>query len=49
MPPGRVDDRADVEALRTAIEVRAAVPAADLPSEAFVIKLRGQLADQSAA
>lgn len=48
MPSGRIEDPEDLEALRTAIELRAAVPVADLPSEAFVAKLRGQLADQSA-
>src|ERR1700730_2188982 len=48
LPPGRIDDPEDAEALRAAIELRAAQPAADLPSEEFVAKLRRQLADERA-
>src|SRR5260221_9023076 len=46
LPTGRIDDPEDADALRVAIELRAAQPAADLPSEAFVAKLRHQLADE---
>jgi Rieske Fe-S protein len=49
VPQGRIDDPDDVEALRTAIELRAGVPAADLPSEAFVSGLRSQLAREASA
>jgi Rieske Fe-S protein len=48
LPPGRIDDPEDVEALRAAIELRAGVPAADLPSEEFVAGLRSRLAAASA-
>lgn len=48
LPPGRIDDPEDADALRAAIELRAAQPAADLPSEAFVARLRRQLADERA-
>jgi Rieske Fe-S protein len=45
IPSGRLDDPEDADALRTAIELKASPPAADLPSEAFVARLRQQLAD----
>lgn len=45
LPLDRLDDPADVDALRAAIELNAARPAADLPSDAFVTGLRKQLAD----
>ena len=48
LPEGRLDDPEDVDALRAAIELRAAVPAADLPSEAFVAGLRDRLAREAA-
>ena len=47
LPEGRLDDPEDVDALRAAIELRAAVPAADLPSEAFVAGLRDRLAREA--
>jgi cytochrome b6-f complex iron-sulfur subunit len=46
LPSGRIDDPEDAEALRVAIELRAAQPAADLPSEAFVARLGHQLAEE---
>jgi cytochrome b6-f complex iron-sulfur subunit len=46
LPSGRIEDPEDAEALRAAIELRAAQPAADLPSEAFVALLRRQLDDE---
>jgi Rieske Fe-S protein len=49
VPQGRIDDPDDVEALRAAIELRAGVPAADLPSEAFVSGLRARLAREASA
>jgi nitrite reductase/ring-hydroxylating ferredoxin subunit len=49
LPSGRIDDPEDAEALQAAIELRAAHPATDLPSEAFVARLRRQLADERAA
>jgi len=48
LPEGRLDDPEDVDALRAAIELRGAVPAADLPSEAFVAGLRDRLAREAA-
>jgi Rieske Fe-S protein len=48
LPQGRVEDPDDVEAFRAAIELRAGVPAADLPSEAFVAGLRARLASEAA-
>jgi cytochrome b6-f complex iron-sulfur subunit len=48
LPGVRVEDPQDVEALRAAIELKAAAPAADLPSEAFVASLRQEIADQRA-
>jgi cytochrome b6-f complex iron-sulfur subunit len=45
LPPGEVKDPADVDALRAAIELNAARPAADLPSEDFVARLRRQLTE----
>jgi nitrite reductase/ring-hydroxylating ferredoxin subunit len=49
LPQGRIDDPEDVDALRAAIELRAGVPAADLPSEAFVTGLRARLAEEASA
>jgi cytochrome b6-f complex iron-sulfur subunit len=49
LPSGRLDDPDDAEALRAAIELRAGIPAADLPSEAFVTGLRARLAREAAA
>jgi cytochrome b6-f complex iron-sulfur subunit len=46
LPAGRLDAD-EVEALRTAIELRAARPAADLPEEEFVTGLRQRLAAAS--
>ena len=43
LPAGQVDDPADVDALRAAIELNASRPAADLPSDAFVAGLRRRL------
>jgi Rieske Fe-S protein len=48
LPAGRLDDPDDVDALRMAIELKSAQPAADLPSEEFVAKLRRDLADEGA-
>ena len=48
IPAGRLDDPDDVDALRMAIELKSAQPAADLPSEEFVAKLRRNLADEGA-
>jgi Rieske Fe-S protein len=48
IPSGRLDDPEDADALRTAIELKASPPAADLPSEAFVAELRQQLAEEGA-
>ena len=47
LPPGRLDDPDDAAELRAAIALRAAQPAADLPSEAFVGGLRRQLAEEA--
>lgn len=49
MPPGRIEDPEDVEALRAAIELRAGTPAADLPSETFVAGLRARLSREASA
>jgi Rieske Fe-S protein len=46
---GNLDDPEDAEALRAAIELRASVPAADLPTEEFVTELRRRLAQESTA
>lgn len=46
LPAGPLDDPADVDALRAAIELNAARPAADLPSDEFVAGLRRRLADE---
>src|SRR5580692_2438527 len=46
LPSGRLEAD-EVEALRTAIELRAARPAADLPEEEFVTGLRRRLAASS--
>jgi len=46
VPPGAVHDPDDADALRTAITLKAAQPAADLPSEEFVASLREQLAEE---
>jgi Rieske Fe-S protein len=48
VPAGSLHDPDDVDALRTAITLKAAQPAADLPSEEFVASLRQQLADEGA-
>jgi cytochrome b6-f complex iron-sulfur subunit len=48
LPQGRLDDPEDADALRVAIELRATVPAADLPSEGFVADLRARLAREAA-
>ena len=48
IPDGRIDDPEEVDALRAAIELRAGVPAADLPSEEFVSGLRARLASEAA-
>jgi nitrite reductase/ring-hydroxylating ferredoxin subunit len=47
IPQGRLDEVEDVEALRAAIELRAGVPAADLPSESFVTALRARMAQEA--
>jgi nitrite reductase/ring-hydroxylating ferredoxin subunit len=47
LPPGRLDDPEDAAELRAAIALRAGQPAADLPSEAFVGRLRRQLAEEA--
>jgi Rieske Fe-S protein len=44
VPTGRVDDDEEVGALRAAIELNAARPGADQPSEEFVDRLRDELA-----
>jgi Rieske Fe-S protein len=49
IPAGRLDDPEDADALRTAISLKASTPAADLPSETFVVRLRQQLAVEGAA
>jgi Rieske Fe-S protein len=46
LPAGRLDPE-EVEALRAAIELRAARPGAELPDEAFVTDLRRRLATAS--
>ncbi|MDQ6782053.1 MAG: Rieske (2Fe-2S) protein [Actinomycetota bacterium] len=43
VPLGELDDPADAEVLRAAIELRAARPAADLPSEEFLARLRRKI------
>ena len=48
VPAGSLRDPEDADALRTAITLKAAQPAADLPSEAFVASLRQQIADEGA-
>jgi Rieske Fe-S protein len=48
IPAGRLEDPDDVDALRMAIELKSAQPAADLPSEQFVAKLRRDLANEGA-
>jgi Rieske Fe-S protein len=48
VPEARIDDPEDMDALRAAIELRAASPAADLPSDHFVADLRRRLIDESA-
>jgi nitrite reductase/ring-hydroxylating ferredoxin subunit len=45
LPSGQLDDPADADALRAAIELNASRPAADLPSDAFVAGLRRRLTD----
>jgi Rieske Fe-S protein len=49
LPPGRLEEPEDLEALRAAIGLRAGVPAADLPSEEFVTELRARLTTEAAA
>jgi cytochrome b6-f complex iron-sulfur subunit len=44
VPAGRVPDEEELEAFRVAIALRAGRPAADLPSEEFVTRLRRELA-----
>jgi cytochrome b6-f complex iron-sulfur subunit len=46
LPAGRLEDPDDVDAVRVAITLKGAVPAADLPSEEFVAKLRQDIADE---
>ena len=48
VPAGSLHDPEDADALRTAITLKAAQPAADLPSEEFVVSLRQQIADEGA-
>ena len=48
LPPGRLDPD-EVEALRAAIELRAARPGADLPDEEFMTGLRRRVASASSA
>jgi Rieske Fe-S protein len=47
LPSGRIDPE-EVDALRAAIELRAARPGADVPEEEFVTNLRRRLATDSA-
>jgi Rieske Fe-S protein len=44
VPAGRVPDEEDLAAFRVALALRAGRPAADLPSEEFVTRLRRELA-----
>jgi Rieske Fe-S protein len=46
LPSGDLKDPIDVDALRAAIELNAARPAADLPSDDFVASLRRQLSEE---
>ena len=48
IPAGRLTDPEDADALRMAITLKAGQPAADLPSEEFVAKLRHELAEEGA-
>jgi cytochrome b6-f complex iron-sulfur subunit len=45
LPPGTIEDPSDIDALRAAIELNAARPAADLPSDEFVASLRRRLTE----
>jgi Rieske Fe-S protein len=47
LPAGRLEDPDDVDAVRVAITLKGALPAADLPSEEFVSKLRQEIADEA--
>ena len=46
LPAGRLEDPEDVDALRAAITLKAGQPAADLPSEEFVSRLRQEITDE---
>jgi Rieske Fe-S protein len=48
IPAARLSEPDDADALRMAITLKAGQPAADLPSEEFVAKLRQELADEGA-